>query len=58
MDRMHPLGAENDRINEIDHEAIMYATNHPWEAQGWLERYLVRVRASHPDRLPSLPPVK
>jgi xylose isomerase len=55
---MDALRAANDRINEIDHEAIMYATNHPWEAQGWLERYLVRVRASHPDRLPSLPPVK
>jgi xylose isomerase len=55
---MDALRAANDRINELDHEAIMYATNHPWEAQGWLERYLVRARAPHPDRLPPLPPVK
>jgi xylose isomerase len=55
---MDALRAANDRINELDHEAIMYATNHPWEAQGWLEGYLVRVRAPHPDRLPPLPPVK
>jgi xylose isomerase len=55
MDALH---AANDRINEMDHEAIMYATNHPWEAQGWLEGYLVRARAPHPDRLPPLPPVK
>ena len=55
---MDALRAANDRINELDHEAIMYATNHPWEAQGWLEGYLVRARAPHPDRLPPLPPVK
>jgi xylose isomerase len=55
---MDALRAANDRINEMDHEAIMYATNHPWEAQGWLEGYLVRARAPHPDRLPPLPPIK
>jgi len=55
---MDALRAANDRINEMDHEAIMYATNHPWEAQGWLEGYLVRARAPHPDRLPPLSPIK
>jgi xylose isomerase len=55
---MDALRAANDRINEMDHEAIMYATNHPWEAQGWLEGYLIRARAPHPDRLPPLPPIK
>ena len=55
---MDALRAAKDRINEMDHEAIIYATNHPWEAQGWLEGYLVRARAPHPDRLPPLPPVK
>jgi xylose isomerase len=55
---MDALRAANDRINEMDHEAIMYATNHPWEAQGWLEGYLVRARAPHPDHLPPLPPLK
>jgi xylose isomerase len=55
---MDALRAANDRINEMDHEAIMYATNHPWEAQSWLEGYLVRARAPHPDRLSPLPPIK
>jgi xylose isomerase len=55
---MDALRASNDRINEMDHEAILYATNHPWETQGWLERYLVRARAPHPENLPALPPVK
>jgi len=55
---MDALRAANDRINELDHEAILYATTHPEKAQGWLEAYLVRARASHPDRLPPLPPLK
>ena len=55
---MDALRAANDRINELDHEAVMYATNNPWKAQGWLESYLIRARAPHPDRLPPLPPVK
>lgn len=55
---MDALRAANDRINELDHESIVYATNHPDEAQGWLEAYLVRARAPHPDRLPPLPDVE
>lgn len=55
---MDALRAANDRINEMDHEAILYATNHPRRAQSWLEAYLVRARAPYPDRLPLLPPVK
>jgi len=55
---MDALRAANDRINEMDHESILYATQHPAEASGWLEAYLVRARAPHPDRLPPLPPVK
>ena len=55
---MDALRAANDRISEMDHEAILYATNHPHKAQSWLEAYLVRARAPYPDRLPLLPPVK
>jgi len=50
--------AANDRLNELDHEAIVYALTHPDKARGWLEAYLVRARAPHPERLPPLPPFK
>jgi xylose isomerase len=52
---MDAIRAANDRINEIDHEAVMYAIEHPDKARGWLEAYLVRVRAPHPQRLAPLP---
>ena len=48
------IRAANDRIEELDHEAILVAQMHPDEARGWLEAYLVRARAPHPDRLPPL----
>jgi xylose isomerase len=51
---MDALRAANDRINELDHEAILYAQMNPDKARGWLEAYLVRARAPHPDRLPPL----
>jgi len=49
------IRAANDRIEDLDHEAILYAQMHPDKARGWLEAYLVRARAPHPDRLPPLP---
>jgi xylose isomerase len=52
---MDALRAANDRINTLDHEAILYATNHPDRARGWLEAYLIRARAARPDILPPLP---
>jgi xylose isomerase len=52
---MDAMRSANDRINELDHEAILYATTHPAKARGWLEAYLVRARAPHPDRLAPLP---
>ena len=55
---MDAIRASNDRINELDHESILYATNHPNKARGWIEAYLIRARAPHPDKLPPLPPVK
>jgi xylose isomerase len=55
---MDALRAANDRVNEIDHESVLYAVNNPDRARGWLEAYLVRARAPHPDRLPPLDPVR
>lgn len=55
---MDALRAANDRINALDHESILYAAAHPERARGWLEAYLVRVRASYPDRLPPLPALR
>lgn len=54
---MDALTAANDRINEMDHEAIIWATEHPDKARGWLEAYLIRARASRPDKLSPLPPL-
>jgi hypothetical protein len=45
-----------DRIAGLDHEAIVHATRHPHLCRGWLEAYLVRARAPHPERLAPLPP--
>jgi xylose isomerase len=50
--------AANDRINDIDHESVSYAVNHPDRARGWLEAYLIRARARHVEKLPPLPPIK
>jgi xylose isomerase len=52
---MDALRAANDRINEIDHEQVVWATNHPDQARGWIEAHLIRARAPHADRLPPLP---
>ena len=49
--------AANDRINSLDHESILFAVNHPERARGWLEAYLIRVRASNPGLLPPLRPL-
>lgn len=51
---MDAIRAANDRVNALDHEAILWATNHPDRARGWVEQYLVRQRASHPQRLTPL----
>jgi len=52
---MDALRAANDRIHEIDHEAVLYAQLNPDKARGWLEAYLIRQRAPHPERLAPLP---
>ncbi len=53
---MDAMRAANDRINSLDHEAIIWATEHPDKARGWLEAYLIRARAPRPDKLGPLPP--
>ena len=50
--------AAADRINALDHESIVTAITHPAESRGWLESYLIRARASRPDKLPPLPPLR
>lgn len=54
---MDALRAANDRINAMNHEQILWATEHPDRARGWLEAYLIRARAPRPDRLGPLPPL-
>lgn len=49
------LRAANDRINSLDHESILFAHTQPDRARGWLEGYLLRARASRPERLGSWP---
>jgi xylose isomerase len=53
---MDALRAANDRIDTLDHEAILHTLAHPDKARGWLEAYLLRSRASRPDQLPALSP--
>lgn len=52
---MDAMRAANDRINNLDHEAIIYSTEHPDKNRGWLEAYLIRQRARRPELLPALP---
>jgi xylose isomerase len=54
---MDAIRASNDRVNELDHESIIYAQAHPDEARGWIEAHLIRSRAPHPERLSTLEPL-
>ena len=55
---MDALRASNDRINSLDHESIIWASEHPEQARGWIEAYMVRARAMHPEKLPPLDKIK
>ncbi len=55
---MDALRAANDRINALDHEALLYASEHPDKARGWIEAYLVRARARDASKLPPLAKLK
>jgi xylose isomerase len=52
---MDALRAANDRINHLDHAAILHALDHPDRSRGWLEAYLIRQRARDASKLPPLP---
>lgn len=52
---MDAIRAASDRINEMDHEKIIRVCNNPDKDRGWLEAYLIRMRALRPDKLPPLP---
>ncbi len=51
---MDAMRAANDRINQIDHARVIEAVNKPGEYRGFVEAYLLRLRASNPDMLPPL----
>jgi xylose isomerase len=51
---MDALRAANDRINSLDHAKIIECTMHPERCRGWLEAYLIRMRAPNPQKLPPL----
>lgn len=55
---MDAIRAANDRVNSLDHESIIYARQHPDRTRGWLEAYLIRARAMHPEKLAPLPPIR
>ncbi|MBI5863621.1 MAG: TIM barrel protein [Planctomycetes bacterium] len=48
---MDAIRAANDRVNAIDHEAVLHALANPQRCRGWLEGYLIRQRAPRPERL-------
>jgi xylose isomerase len=45
---MDAIRAANDRVNTIDHEALLGAHAHPDRSRGWLEAYLIRSRSLRP----------
>ncbi len=49
------IRAANDRIDSVDHEAILFSHSHPDRARGWLEGHLLRARATKPERLGEWP---
>jgi xylose isomerase len=48
---MDALRAMNDRVNDLDHAAILKARRSPDEHRGLIEALLVQARAPNPDRL-------
>ncbi len=48
---MDAMRAANERIESLDHEAILNSHAAPHKNRGWLEGYLLRARAPHPEKL-------
>lgn len=51
------LRSYNDRIEALDHEAILACVNRPDKNRGLLEAILIRARAASGTSLPGMPPV-
>ena len=51
---MDAIRVANDRVNHLDHEAILHAHAHPDQCRGWLEAYMVRERARDASMLAPL----
>lgn len=51
---MDALRAACDRINAVDHEAVLYCQQHPDRTRGWIEAHLIRLRAPNAARLSPL----
>ena len=49
------INAAAERVNAMDHASIVWATEHPDRARGWIERYLIRTRTPQPGSLEPLP---
>ncbi len=52
------IRSANDRINALDHRSIVYAMYNPDKSRGWIESYLIKMRAPYPEKLTQLPPLK
>jgi len=52
---MDAMRAAAERIENVDHEAILHAHRHPDRSRGWLEGHLIRARAPGSIVLPSWP---
>ena len=57
LNSMDALKAMNDRINSLDHEAIIAATNNPSANRGVIEALLIRARAMNTRNLSPMPGV-
>jgi xylose isomerase len=51
---MDALRAANDRIDALDHGAVIEAVSRPAAHRGWLEAYLLRARAPQGSKLPPI----
>jgi xylose isomerase len=52
---MDALKAANDRIDRLDHAKVLYCTENPQKARGYLEAMLIRARAASTKSLSPMP---
>ena len=55
---MDAMKAMNDRVDSLDHEAIVWATNNPDKARGYIEAALIRARYPKAKGLSPMPKLK